>query len=436
LNAASLIVVGGGLAGAEAAWQAAERGAAVDLYEMRPGKETPAHKTDSLAELVCSNSLKSDDPATAAGLLKGELRLAESLIIRCADKARVPAGTALAVDRTNFGAAVTQALADHRRVRIIREEVTVLPEEPLAIIATGPLTSIDLAQSICLATGKNNLFFYDAVSPIVTADSLNREIIFEGLRHGEGEGIYLNCPMTKEEYLAFWEELVGAEAVELRPFERAAYFEACLPVEQLARRGRDSLAFGPLRPVGLVDPKTGRRPHAVVQLRPENREATMLNMVGFQTGLKWPEQERVFRMIPGLERAEFLRHGMIHRNTYMNSPAVLDRHCRLRGRENLFFAGQITGVEGYVESCASGLLAGINAARVLAGKEPALPPQTTMLGALQRYATASSPASFQPMNAMFGLLPELESHHRSKEERRNAHSQRALKAMADFLSSL
>lgn len=436
MSVGRLLVIGGGLAGAEAAWQAAKRGVKVDLCEMRPGQQTAAHKTDLLAELVCSNSLKSDDRTTSSGLLKAEMRLLDSLILRCADECKVAAGTALAVDRERFAGLVTDVLMGQAGVRILREEVGELPDEGLTIIATGPLTSEGLAQSICLATGKKNLFFYDALSPIVAADSIDRGVAFEGLRHEEGEGLYLNCPMNEGEYNRFWEELVKAEQVELRPFEKAAYFEGCLPVEEVARRGRDSLAFGPLRPVGLVDPGTGRQPHAVVQLRPENREGTMFNLVGFQTGLKWPEQERVFRMIPGLERAEFLRYGMIHRNTYINSPAVLDQYCRLKGRENLLFAGQITGVEGYVESCGSGLLAGMNAARILDGKEPLVPPDTTLLGALQRHVTSSNPATFQPMNAMFGLLPDLEGTFRSKEERRRAHGERSLKAMAGFLGQL
>jgi methylenetetrahydrofolate--tRNA-(uracil-5-)-methyltransferase len=428
--------VGGGLAGAEAAWQAAERGVEVVLFEMRPQKQTPAHKTDLLAELVCSNSLKSDDPTTAAGLLKAELRLLQSLIIRCADEARLAAGTALAVDRNRFAGLVTEALGSCAGVQIVREEVSELPPAGLAIFATGPLTSPSLEQSIALTAGRKNLFFYDAISPIVAGDSINREIVFEGLRYEKGEGLYLNCPMTKDEYYSFCEELVKAEAVELRPFEKAAYFEACLPVEEIARRGSDSLAFGPLRPVGLVDARSGRQPYAVVQLRPENQEATLFSLVGFQTGLKWPEQRRVFRLIPGLERAEFERYGMVHRNTYINSPAVLDQFCRLKSRDNIIFAGQVTGVEGYVESCASGLLAGINAARLLADKEPVFPPEMTMIGALHRYVTSSDPSSFQPMNAMFGLLPEIEGSYKGKEERRRARVERALKALSEFLNCL
>jgi len=428
------------LAGCEAAWQAAERGVEVLLYEMRPGRMTAAHQTGLLAELVCSNSLKSAAPDTASGLLKEEMEILGSLILRCAREAAVAAGTALAVDRREFARLVTEAIETHRRITLVREEVLALPEEP-AIVATGPLTSDALAEQLAVVTGRKHLYFYDALAPIVAAESLRLEVIFEGSRRDEGEGTYLNCPLNEEEYSRFYEALVSAERVGLREFEREAYFEGCLPIEEIARRGRMTLAYGPMRPVGLVDPRTGERPYAVVQLRPENRERTMYNLVGFQTSLKFGEQERVFRMIPGLERAEFLRYGQIHRNTYLNAPAVLDPWLRLRGREHLFVAGQLVGVEGYVESCMTGLVCGINAARVQGGEEPVLPPEETMCGALLRYLRETEPKDFAPMNANYGLLPPLEGVEGkplkgSKHERRLAHRERALAAMAGFAEAV
>ncbi len=436
----ALIVVGGGLAGAEAAWQAAERGADVTLYEMRPTRTTPAHQTDLLAELVCSNSLKSAAPDTASGLLKEEMDTLGSLVLGCARETAVPAGTALAVDREAFARRVTESISAHPRITLMREEVRRLPDS-LAIIATGPLTSDALAAELAQVTGRKHLYFFDALSPTFAADSLNLDVIFEGSRRDEGEGDYLNCPLTEEQYDRFYQALVTAERVRLRPFEEGAYFEACLPVEEIARRGRLSLAFGPMRPVGLVDLRTGKRPFAVVQLRPENRERTMFSPVGFQTSLMYPEQERVFRLIPGLENAQFLRHGQIHRNTYLNAPVVLDESLRLRARPHLFCAGQLVGVEGYVESCLTGLLCGINAARTLQGHEPVLPPPETMSGALLRYLRETSPKDFQPMNANYGLLPALETADGkplkgSKQDRRLAHRTRSLAAMQAFLDCL
>ncbi len=448
-----LSVVGGGLAGVEAAWQAAERGMDVDLYEMRPVRMTPAHVTDRLAELVCSNSLGSDLPDRAAGLLKAELRRLGSLVLACADAARVPAGEALAVDREVFAARVTEAIESHPRIRLIRQEVTEIPDGP-AVIASGPLTSPALAQAIARLTGTAYLYFYDAMAPIVYLESINLEIAFRASRYGRGheeEGDYLNCPLSREEYERFVDELLVAERIELRDFERdiaegrvlaAAcglepdrFFEGCLPIEVLAARGREALAFGPMRPMGLIDPRTGRRPYAVVQLRRDNLAGTLYNMVGFQTNLKWSEQKRVFRLIPGLENAEFARYGQMHRNTFLNAPVVLRPTLQFRGRDDLFFAGQITGVEGYVGNAGTGLVAGINAARLLRGEEPLVFPLETMLGALCHYVTHADPAGFQPMKANFGLLPPLEHPPRHKRERYTAYSERARQALEAFIAA-
>lgn len=430
----ALTVVGGGLAGCEAAWQAAERGIRVVLYEMRPKATTPAHRSARLAELVCSNSLGAKSIDRALGLLKEELRRLGSLLIACAEETAVPAGAALAVDREAFSALVTERIEGHGRIAVVREEVTEIPEGP-TVIATGPLTSSALASAIARLTGTEALYFYDAMAPIVSADSLDYGVVFRASRYGEGEPAYLNCPMTREEYERFVDALLAAEQAPLHTFEREdpRFFEACLPVEEIARRGREALAYGPLRPVGLVDPRTGRQPYAVVQLRQDDRAGTLYNMVGFQTNLRWSEQERVFRMIPGLERAEFVRFGQMHRNTFLHSPSLLRPTLQYRDRDDLFFAGQITGSEGYVGSIGTGLLAGVNAARWMRGESLWVLPATTMLGAIVRYITTPGRGEFQPMKANFGLLPPLERPPRRKEERDRAYAERALRDLEAFL---
>ena len=435
----SVTVIGGGLAGAEAAWQIAERGIPVTLFEMRPVRTTPAHTTDKLAELVCSNSLGSVLPDRAPGLLKNELLRLGSMVLRAAYEAAVPAGRALAVDRDRFAGLVTERIVAHPRITLIREEVTAIPDGP-TVIATGPLTSDPLAEAIARLSGADYLYFYDAVSPIVTADSIDMSIAFRASRYqqnGETEGDYINCPFTEEAYHRFVEALRAAEKIELKPFEEADlqqnFFEMCLPVEELARRGDRALAFGPMRPVGLVDPHTGRRPFAVVQLRQDNLAASLYNMVGFQTNLRRGEQKRVFRMIPGLERAEFVRYGMMHRNTYLNAPTLLRPTMQWRGRPDLFFAGQIAGVEGYVGNIGSGLLAGINIARLVRGEAPLTLPRTTMLGALAHYVTHANPADFQPMKANFGILPPLSPPVRNKRARYQAYADRALSDLERFI---
>ena len=400
-------VVGGGLAGSEAAWALAERGVKVVLREMRPGTRTPAHHTDRLAELVCSNSFKSVDLTNAHGLLKAELRALGSILLPCADLARVPAGTALAVDRELFSQAVHERVTGHPNITVVREEVTELPSP--GIVATGPLTSERLTAAIVARLGSSALAFYDAIAPVVAADSLDQSRVYARSRYGKGQGDdYLNAPMDAGAYEAFIDALLAADQFEGHAFDQVPYFEGCLPVEEMARRGRDTLRFGPMKPVGLADPRTGREPHAVVQLRREDRAGQMWNLVGFQTRLRIPEQQRVFRTIPGLEAAEFLRFGSIHRNSYLNSPASLGPGLTARGDPTLFFAGQITGVEGYTESLGTGLMAGINLARHLQGQATALPPPTTMLGGLYRYLREADPKHFQPMNANFGLLDPLE----------------------------
>ncbi len=433
----ALNVIGGGLAGSEAAWQAAQRGVAVTLWEMRPEKTTPAHTTDKLAELVCSNSLGSDLPDRAGGLQKAELRRLGSLIVACADQSRVPAGGALAVDREAFGELVTQHIVSHPNITLRREEATRVPEGAV-IIASGPLTSDALAAEIARLVGEDHLYFYDALAPIVKAESINMDVAFRASRYGrgsEGEGDYINCPLDEEEYRHFVEALLSAERIELRHFESEdeTFFEGCLPVEVLAARGPDALAYGPMRPVGLADPRTGRRPHAVVQLRQDNVAGTLYNMVGFQTNLRWPEQQRVFRLIPGLEDVEFARLGQMHRNTFLNAPSILRPSMQARQREDLFFAGQITGIEGYVGNAGSGLLAGINAARLLTSASPWKLPHETMLGALTHYVCHADPAHFQPMKANFGLLPPLEPPVRNKRARYEAYSARALALLEAFL---
>jgi methylenetetrahydrofolate--tRNA-(uracil-5-)-methyltransferase len=399
-------VVGGGLAGSEAAWSLAERGVQVTLCEMRPGTRTPAHHTDRLAELVCSNSFKSVDLTNAHGLLKAELRALGSILLPCADRARVPAGTALAVDRDLFSQAVHERVTGHPNITVVREEIRELPSP--GIVATGPLTSERLTAAIVARLGSSALAFYDAIAPVVAADSLDRSRLYALSRYGKGEGDdYLNAPMDAATYEAFIDALLAADQFQGHSFDEVPYFEGCLPVEEMARRGRDTLRFGPMKPVGLVDPRTGREPHAVVQLRREDRAGQMWNLVGFQTRLRIPEQQRVFRMIPGLEAAEYLRFGSIHRNSYLNSPASLGPGLATRDNATLFFAGQITGVEGYTESLGTGLMAGINLARKLQGQEIAIPPPTTMLGGLYRYLREADPKHFQPMNANFGLLDPL-----------------------------
>jgi methylenetetrahydrofolate--tRNA-(uracil-5-)-methyltransferase len=444
-----LVVIGGGLAGSEAAWQAAQRGARVVLYEMRPTVSTGAHVGEDLAELVCSNSLGSNLEDRAPGLIKAELRRLDSLLMRCADETAVPAGGALAVDRAAFARRVSEAIAAHPNIRLVRQEIKRIPDQP-AIIASGPLTSPDLSQSIAALTGQDHLYFYDAIAPVVTLDSVNMQIAFRASRYNRGEqeeGDYINCPMNRDEYQAFVTALLEADRIELHEFERDLeqgvragahhFFEGCLPVEILAQRGREALAFGPMRPVGLKDPRSGRWPFAVLQLRQDNLAGTLLNLVGFQTNLKFSEQKRVFGMIPGLETAEFVRYGQMHRNTFIFSPAHLLPTLQFRGRDDLFFAGQITGVEGYVGNIATGLLAGWNAARILDGKEPLILPQATMLGALCHYITHASAADFQPMKANFGLLPELDDPGlRGKRQRGQVHSQRALHTLDAFLSNL
>ncbi len=426
-----LVVIGGGLAGSEAAWQAARRGLQVALYEMRPVRMTPAHRSDRLAELVCSNSLGSNLTDRAPGLLKEELRRLGSLVMACADATAVPAGGALAVDREAFAQMVTGRVTAQPGITLYRQEVRTIPTDRPVVIATGPLTAPALADQIAALTGSEHLYFYDAMAPIVTAESVDMSVAFRASRYERGEeegGDYLNCPMTQAEYERFVRELVNAETIPLRDFEREDphFFEACLPVEVLARRGPQALAFGPLKPVGLIDPRTGRRPYAVVQLRQDNRAGTLYNLVGFQTNLKWSEQDRVFRLIPGLERAEFVRYGQMHRNTFLNSPALLRPTMQFRGRDDLFFAGQITGTEGYVGSVAGGLVAGLNAARLVAGQPPVVLPPTTMIGALCSYVAGAASANFQPMKANFGLLPPLEPPLRNKRARYAAYVRRAL----------
>ena len=397
-------VVGGGLAGCEAAWQLARRGARVDLYEMRPATRTEAHVTGHLAELVCSNSFRSRSLTTGAGLLKEEMRRMGSLTIELGEAHQVPAGAALAVDRTRFAQAVSERLASLPGLRLIRRELEAVPAG-LTIVATGPLTAQPLSERLRDLLGAEHLYYYDAISPVVTAESVDPSVAFRASRYDERPGDYLNLPLTQAEYYRLVDAVTAAEKVPVRSFER--FFEGCLPVEEMARRGRETLAFGPMKPTGLVDPSTGRRPYAVVQLRQEDREGRLYNLVGFQTKMTYPEQKRVFSLIPGLARAEFVRYGSLHRNTYLNAPRHLLPTLQWRGAPRIFFAGQITGVEGYVESAASGLLAGVNAARLAAGAAPVTPPATTALGALLRYVTDADRKDFQPMNVNFGLFPEL-----------------------------
>jgi methylenetetrahydrofolate--tRNA-(uracil-5-)-methyltransferase len=428
---AQVHVVGGGLAGSEASYQLAERGFSVVLHEMRPVRATPAHKTDRLAELVCSNTFKSTELTNAHGLLKAEMSAMGSMILQAADEARVPGGSALAVDRDLFSAGVHERVTSHPRIRIVREEVAALPSP--GIVATGPLTSDALASAIQARLGVDSLAFYDAIAPIVAADSIEDAVVWRASRYDRetmedaGEGAYINCPMTREAYESFIDALTSADQHQGHAFDEVPYFEGCMPIEEMARRGRDTLRFGPMKPVGLRDPRTGREPYAVVQLRMEDRAGRMWNLVGCQTRMRIPEQQRVFRMIPGLTDAEFLRYGSIHRNSYLNSPASLTPHLSLRDDAQVLFAGQLTGVEGYTESSATGLLAGINLARMLGGEDPVLPPPTTMLGALYRYLRDADPRHFQPMNANFGLMEDLPHPVRDKRKKREMMAERALR---------
>jgi methylenetetrahydrofolate--tRNA-(uracil-5-)-methyltransferase len=417
-----VLVIGGGLAGVEAAWQAARAGARVRLYEMRPVRQTPAHRTDKLAEIVCSNSLKSDEQGTAPYLLKEELRRAGSLVMEAAAATRVPAGAALAVDRGRFAEYITERIASHPQITLVREEVTRLPEDAIVIIATGPLTSDALTTEIMRLTGDDQLYFYDAIAPIVAADSVNTEIAFRAARYNKGGDDYLNCPFDEEQYARFYEALVEAKSVPLHRFEETRWFEACLPIEELARRGVDTLRYGPMKPVGLTDPRTGREPYAAVQLRQENLLADAYSLVGFQNHLRFGEQARVLRLIPGMEQAEFLQYGQIHRNTYICGPRVLTAAMQMRERPMVFFAGQISGVEGYVESVATGWLAGLNAARLCAGKSLLTAPPKSATGALARYVSSAGTKNYQPVNITFALLEPLgETDRRRVRRKRERH---------------
>ena len=431
MTTTSINVIGAGLAGSEAAWQIAKRGLKVRLYEMRPEKKTPAHHTQNFAELVCTNSLRANQLTNGAGLLKEEMRRLDSIIMEAADAHNVPAGGALAVDRETFSSAITEKLTNHPNVEVIREELTAIPEG-LTVIATGPLTSDPLAQAIKRLTDDEGLYFYDAAAPIVEKSSLDMDKIYLKSRYDKGEAAYLNCPMTEEEFYNFYHELINAEMAELHDFEDQKFFEGCMPIEQMASRGEKTMLFGPLKPVGLEDPKTGKEPFAVVQLRQDNAAGNLYNLVGFQTHLKWGEQKRVFSMIPGLENAQFVRYGVMHRNTYLRSPEFLNATYQTKKRSDLLFAGQMTGVEGYVESAASGLYAGINAALIAQGKEPVIFPEETMMGAMAHYITHASPKHFKPINANFGIIPRLEKRIREKRERNLALSQRALTVLEEF----
>ena len=431
-------IIGAGLAGSEAAWQAALRGAEVTLYEMRPEKQTPAHKTGGFAELVCSNSLRGAGLENAVGVLKEEMRRLGSLIMAAADATRVPAGGALAVDRHGFSDYITQRIEAHPQIHVVRTEVQKVPlsEDMVTIVASGPLTEGALADDIARRTGGDSLYFYDAAAPIVSLESVDMTKAYRASRYGKGEAAYINCPMTEAEYRAFYEALVTAEKAPTHGFEKEKFFEGCMPVEVMAARGEDTLLYGPLKPVGLEHPVTGVRPFAVVQLRQDNAEGTLYNIVGFQTHLKWPEQRRVFGMIPGLEHAEFLRYGVMHRNTFLNAPRHLLPTYQLRGEERLLFAGQMTGVEGYVESASSGLVAGINAARLARGEAPLVFPETTCHGALAHYITTGEADHFQPMNVNFGLLPPLPQRIRKKREKKQRLAERALADIETFRAEL
>ncbi|PGA09779.1 FADH(2)-oxidizing methylenetetrahydrofolate--tRNA-(uracil(54)-C(5))-methyltransferase TrmFO [Bacillus mycoides] len=426
-------VIGAGLAGSEAAYQIAKRGVQVKLYEMRPVRQTPAHHTDKFAELVCSNSLRANTLTNAVGVIKEEMRLMDSVIIRAADECSVPAGGALAVDRHEFAAKVTEYVKNHPNVTVMNEEITEIPEGP-TVIATGPLTSPDLSAQLKKLTGEDYFYFYDAAAPIVEKDSIDMNKVYLKSRYDKGEAAYLNCPMTEEEFDRFYEALIAAETVPLKEFEKEIFFEGCMPVEVMASRGRQTLVFGPMKPVGLEDPKTGKTPYAVVQLRQDDAAGTLYNIVGFQTHLKWGPQKEVLQLIPGLENAEIVRYGVMHRNTFINSPNLLRPTYQYKQRDDLFFAGQMTGVEGYVESAASGLLAGINAARLVQGQEPVVLPPVTAMGSMANYITATNAKNFQPMNANFGLFTPLEKKIKKKQERNEAYATRALETIQNFVN--
>ncbi len=430
------IVIGGGLAGCEAAWQLAKRNISVDLYEMKPKKHTPAHSLDSLGELVCSNSLRAEGLENGAGLLKEEMRLLDSVIMRAADATRVPAGGALAVDRNLFSQKITEQIENHPNIHVISEEMTDIPDAPCVVIATGPLTSEPLSQKIGELCGKNQMYFYDAAAPIITAESIDMTKVYRKARYDRGTADYINCPMTKEEYDAFYQALITAETAELKDFENDRVFEGCMPVEVMASRGEKALTFGPLKPVGLEHPETGKRYHAVVQLRQDNSNGTLYNLVGFQTHLKFGEQKRVFSMIPGLENMDIVRYGVMHRNTYLNAPGLLDASFAFKNRRGLYFAGQMTGVEGYVESASSGIVAGINAAHYLMGKEPVYFPSKTATGALGHYIANFTGKNFQPMNINFGIIDPLEERERNKRERYRKISERALSVTKGIIETL
>lgn len=429
-------VIGAGLAGCEAAWQLAKAGIKVKLYEMRPYKMTPAHHTEYFAELVCSNSLRSNQLENAVGLLKEEMRRLDSLIIKCADNNTVPAGGALAVDREKFSKDITSTIESNPNIEIIREEVTKIPEDEYVIIATGPLTSDELSCSIKEYLGQDYLYFYDAASPIVAYDSIDMNIAFKASRYGKGEDDYINCPFDMEQYNIFYNEIINAQRVALKEFEKEIIFEGCMPIEVMASRGYKTLLFGPLKPMGIINPIYNEQPYAVVQLRQDNQEGTLFNMVGFQTNLKWDEQKRIFSLIPGLENAEFVRYGVMHKNTYINSPKVLKPTLQTISNYKLFFAGQITGVEGYVESTSSGLIAGLNMARILSGIEPVVFPTTTAHGSLCAYITDRTIKNFQPMNINFGLFEQVKEKYKSKQEKNRAYSNKALQDIEEFIKKL
>jgi methylenetetrahydrofolate--tRNA-(uracil-5-)-methyltransferase len=434
-DATRVTVIGAGLAGSEAAWQIARQGVPVTLYEMRPVKSTPAHHTDKFAELVCSNSLRANALTNAVGVIKEEMRMLDSLVMACADRNAVPAGGALAVDRDGFAADVTSSLREHPLVEVRNEEVTKIPDG-IVVVATGPLTSPALSEELKALTGEEYLYFYDAAAPIVEKDSINMDKVFIASRYDKGEAAYINCPMTEEEFDVFYEALVTAEEVPLKTFEKEIYFEGCMPIEVMAKRGKQTVLFGPMKPVGLIDPRTGKPPFAVVQLRQDNAAGTLYNMVGFQTHLKWGEQKRVFSLIPGLEEAEFVRYGVMHRNTFINSPKLLRPTYQFVRRDSLLIAGQMTGVEGYVESAASGLIAGINAARLARGLRPVVFPRESALGSMAHYITEADPDNFQPMNANFGLFPPLERPIRGKKEKNERLAARALESIKNFSYNL
>ncbi|MGE7271127.1 FADH(2)-oxidizing methylenetetrahydrofolate--tRNA-(uracil(54)-C(5))-methyltransferase TrmFO [Brevibacillus panacihumi] len=431
MTQAAITVVGAGLAGSEAAWQIAQAGVPVRLYEMRPKTQTPAHHTDKFAELVCSNSLRANALTNAVGVLKEEMRRFKSVIIGAADRCAVPAGGALAVDRHEFADYVTNAVRNHPLIEVMTEEITHIPDG-IVVIATGPLTSPALSEELKRLTGEDYLYFYDAAAPIIEKESIDMNKVFMASRYDKGEAAYLNCPMTEEEFNRFYDELIAAEAVPLKEFEKEIFFEGCMPIEVMAKRGRQTMLFGPMKPVGLTDPHTGKKPYAVVQLRQDNGAATLYNIVGFQTHLKWPEQKRVFSLIPGLENCEIVRYGVMHRNTFINSPKLLKPTYQYKDRDTLFFAGQMTGVEGYVESAASGLLAGMNAARLAKGEELLVLPPETIMGSMAKYITSADPNHFQPMNANFGLVPEWPERIRNKREKNEKLAERALDTIQNF----